>query len=342
MRLLLAIYILMVASDSAFAAESECGPYLDSSSYRQGQHLTFDPAMVAMSRKPEPGSLEDRHPGVGKEIIRIMYGELSYFKWTHISPMQKSDAIKLYDKLSAVEDSIRAIPKKFSLSEEDAERFRIMSDYVTKIHKEESKNVSSFTRTSEHLEVIESMTVNIQAALMELVASVLLDGKKFLFHVHVTDHYLGFKPNGRRILHLHHTNNREIDLIIQRRDGTDLWVEAKNNAISWTIEEFNAWCKENNCAPETDIKSIEEEFWKRRYKYFSIKGIDQAKRQVAARKFVGQEDKVKILLISKYGIPEDYRNELKALGIETWPLFIDTKPFQDELFRHLVPLKDSK
>gem|GEM_PF-6616960 len=70
-------FVLLTLTHSVFlfASGQNCKKAALSESYRLGNHFSIDPTVAISTRRPEAGSLEDRHPGVvmtlpGKNVDR--------------------------------------------------------------------------------------------------------------------------------------------------------------------------------------------------------------------------------------------------------------------------------
>lgn len=322
-------------------ATGTCESFVSKDDYRDGQHLTYEKDLFAASRKPEAGSLEDRHPGLVKKIVSVMYGELPYVRWNFISPMTPAEAQEFYRRFDPIESALLKISEEMKLTGKDKKLFSDMAEEIHKLRIAMLKDVSAFSPTSEHLSRLEKISGYIQSSLQELIVACLLAGEEFFFHRKLIDHYHGGLPAGiqrhaRRTRDQLNPYNTEIDLIIKRRNGRDLWVEVKNNMVPWSVEDYLSWCKVNQCTSEIDIAHLEKEAERRREKYFLQGLLAQAKAQVESRDFIRYQDKADILFVTKHVTTKEAFEKLKDMGIASWPLFFDPQPFREDLFRAIT------
>lgn len=308
--------------------------------YRIGNEAVFSPGLTASSRRPEIGSLEHSNPGITKAINYIMYGIIPHFSWTHARPMHISEVNEILMKIHRIEQELLKIPNRFQLSKSQAERFIQVSQNISRVRQYGAQELGDHTPTSIKIEKIVSMLSELHSSLQGLLVSTLLSGKNFYFEVYANQIHpenngdiIKTQPGRERAKKI---KAREIDIVIERMDGSFLWVEIKNNSIPWEQKDFETWCRANNCSAQIDLHSLHANSTTRSQYLVSNLVDHQLPGQIKYRTQMGLSDRVKILLVTKY--PDNnpaFVEQLNQLGVEMWPLFSDPSPFLDSFFKSI-------
>lgn len=309
---------------------------IDHFNYRSGNEATFSSTITSSSRRPEVGSLEYTKPGIAKAVNTIMYGILPYFSWTHARPIEASEINAVLLKVYRVEQELLKIPERFQLSEQEAARFIQVSRLISQIRQYETPGLGDFIPTSTKIEKLVSMLAEMQSSLQGLLVSTLISGKNMYFetqamrvHGEVRKPGLGKGPSNK-------VKDREIDLIVEKEDGTFLWVEIKNNSLPWKTKEFEEWCRTHLCSPQIDVRSLYREATARLQLVEDNLTQQQLPGQIKLRAQMSLNDKVKILVVLKY--PDNnpaFIEKMSQLGVEMWSIFSDISPFLDPFFNSI-------
>lgn len=318
-----------------FAAEEGCGGLLSSDDYIEGNQLVLEPKLTVFSRKAEFESLEFRKPGIGKSIIQVMYGRMPYFRWAHARPLTDKDAFELYEVFQKIISDLEEIPNKFNLEELDRDRFSAMREIIEEYIHDSMRAYNSFSRTSEKISSFTTLLTMIQSALLELLISTLIDGKKFWFHHDALEFYKGPRqtPSGKV---KKHKGDHEIDIIVGRNDGRYLWVEVKNNAIGWSLSDYAEWLGTVSSQLPSNILDFHGSHERSRTFLMNGKMLDQMKAQSELKRQLSRDHLIKIILVSKNPIPTTLHEQLNRLGIQSWPIHLSARPFYPLLFQEIA------
>jgi len=299
----------------------------------------MDASLSVESRKPEAGSLEDRHPGVARAIVTVMNGRYPYFRWAHAHTMSDSDATVILREIQHMAVDLRTVASRFNLDTEGLSRINTVASLIEDEIEAVRQRYDPFAPTSAKIVAFTYLVSQIQTNLFELLVSSFLSGERFWFHQQILEFYLGPRttPTGRRIRHKH---EHEVDIIVQRHDGKHLWVEIKNNAMEWTLENYAAWaCCQVAQLPDNLIAIHNESERSRRYG-INHSVVQQMSLQVQTRKLLdgssGGIGGIDILLVSKYPLPPDIYDSLIDLGVQSWPLFLSPQAFLPQFFQAIT------
>lgn len=335
-----AVLILVGVHAPATFASSGCEVLLSKQDYRLGQHVNLDVSTPpVLSRKPEGNSLEDRYPGIAKEIIKVAYGRMPFFRWTKLYPMTDVEAQNTFEQFLFVTDEISEIPSRFKLSRDDSSRFVEMVTLLRNALRLATKHYNPFAPMADKISGFFKYSQFQQSSLFELVISTLIDGEEFYFHRDVLKQYRGERVTTSGHVK-RHSNEREIDIIIRRRDKRELWVEFKNLAMPWALEDYADWSGKLVSDLPRNLVSFQIENEKsRRWGEKTI--VEQLSQQILTRRHLAKDSSVDILLISKLPLPSDLYQKIQQTGVDAWSLFYSSQAFLPQYFdsisKQIVP-----
>jgi hypothetical protein len=312
-------------------ATPNCEALLARESYREGSQITLDAGRSILSRKPEVGSLEARSPGVARAIVAVMNGRMPFFRWPHARSMTDADAAGIIEEFRKVGDDLSSVPEKFNLNSSDRDRFDSVAGIIRYQIQSAINNYSSFSLTSDKINEFTPLASQIQTSLFELLVSTFIDGEKFWFHQNVVQFYRGQRvtASGRK---KSHKGEHEIDIVVRRRDGKELWVEVKNNAMEWTLDDYAAWVG----VPSSQLSGNVIEFHRsyERSRTFGMNGsiLEQLKNQLRTRDNLGKNASVDLMLVSKFPVSAEQHVAMTEMRIETWPIYFSAKAFLPKYF----------
>lgn len=316
----------------ARAAVPNCAHLLSLNDYREGNQIVLDPGVSVLSRKPEAGSLEDRKPGVAKAIVAVMNGRMPFFRWPHARAMTDVDAAEIVAEFQRVRDDLDSVPAQFKLDPSDRDRFESMSEIIQDQIQSVTQNYSSFSLTSDKINSFTVLAARIQASLFELFVSTYIDGEKFWFHQDALKFYRGQRmtPSGRLRTH---RGEHEIDIVVRRRDGKELWIEVKNNAMEWTLEDYATWAQTLPSRLSENAREFHQSYERSRTYGMNGSILDQVKNQLRTRENLGKIAAVDLMLVSKFPISAEQHVALTDLGIQTWPIYFSAQAFLPQYFQ---------
>ncbi len=327
----LSMLVTLCLGAIAHAASLNCEALLARTDYREGNQITLDPGLSVLSRRPESGSLENRYPGVAKAIVAVMNGRMPYFRWAHARPLTDVDAVEIISEFRQVSHDIKSVSATFNLNSYDKDRFNSVTGTIQEQIQAAIKNYSSFALTSDKINTFTGLALQIQASLFELFVSTFIDGEKFWFHQNVLEFYRGpnVKSSGRI---KRHKGEHEIDIVIRRRNGKEMWVEVKNNAMDWTVEDYASWA---GILP-SQLSDNMLQFFKSydRSRSFGMNGsiLDQLRVQLQTREDLNKNRSVELMLISKFPISAEQHIALTNLGVQSWSIYFSSQAFLPQYF----------
>lgn len=329
--LFISTLIICTVSPAWATPLSPCEGHLIPANYRMGKQLVLDPDVSVLSLEPERLSLEDRHPGIARKIFAVMNGRMPFFRWPHAHPMGDEDSSKIFNDLYQVTQDLRAVGVQFRLSAEDQARFVDVSSSLAALVQNFAQKHDPFLLTSQKIGYLSDLIRRMQSALFDLMVSAFFDGERFWFHQSAADFYLG--PRVMQSGRIKGRNgDHEIDLIIQRRNGRHLWVEAKNNSMDWSLEDYARWQGIAVSALPFNIREFHQDYMYSRSFGSTQQVIVQLESQSALAQRIGRGETTDILLFSKYPFPASLQTEIQRLGIATRALFPSNQAFLPQYF----------
>ncbi|MGZ3723512.1 MAG: hypothetical protein ACXVA9_11305 [Bdellovibrionales bacterium] len=257
---------------------------------------------------------------------------MPYFRWPHARVMTDEDAAEVIAEIRKVGDDLKSVPAKFALNSSDQDRFDSVAGIIEEQIQAALQNYSSFSLTSDKINNFTGLASQIQTALFELFVSTFIDGEKFWFHQDILKFYQGpnIKPSGRI---KRYKGEHEIDIIVRRRDGRDLWVEVKNNAMEWTVEDYASWAGVPMAQLPANVLQFHRSYEQSRAYGMNGAILEQLKVQIQTRENLAKSASVDLMLVSKFPISADQHIAVTGLGIQSWPIYFSAQAFLPQYFR---------
>ncbi len=333
-RLITCLYVSssLWCGSFAFATSPNCEDLLSREAYREGSQIVLDPSLSVLSRTPEASSLEARKPGVAKAIIAVMNGRIPFFRWPHARAMTDVDAEEIVAEFRGVTDDLKSVPEHFELDASDRDRFEMIAEIIQEQIRLALESYGSFSLTSTKITNFTALAAQIQSSLFELLVSTFIDGEKFWFRQDVLKFYRGQRvtPSGRI---KSHKGEHEIDIIVRRRDGNERWIEVKNNAMEWTLDDYAAWAGVPSSRLSGNLLEFHRSYKRSRTSGMNGSIVEQLKNQLGTRDALGKSAFVELMLISKFPISGAEHIALTDLWIQTWPIYFSAQSFLPQYFQ---------
>lgn len=192
-----------------------CENYVNSTEYTESKVFMGRDEPTRLSLTPEPGSIEDLHPGTVYRLVEARLSLLEFVKSLPPPETWNSDTVmpammKLALDVSEIADSVH-----------DHRMQMIAADFVSYL----KQRTDSF-HTQEHHRDIEQQLIMVAAGAWEMIIACLFNGEKIYLNRMTSELYQAeftkVAQKDRDVI------NREIDIAIQKTDGTWRWIEVKD------------------------------------------------------------------------------------------------------------------
>lgn len=164
---------------------------------------------------------------------------IPFFRWAEARPFTDVDAIRIFSLLNNMTRDLTERINSFKLEPEYSSQIESFVSTVEQTLTLQGSRYDPFALTSTQINFFEGTVKRFQSAYFGFLVSAFFQGKKFWYEQNVLNFYKGpvLTRKGtvsRRI----HDDEHEIDIIIRKMDGRDLWIEVKNNNFDWSLEEY--------------------------------------------------------------------------------------------------------
>lgn len=193
--------------------------------YKLSTHLNIEIVEPVLSLSPETGSIEQKHPGISKAIFTAFI-RIGYFRFVDARPIHKTD-VEFF--VNSYLRTIRELQKyciQFHLTNTECDLLQQAIDYIKSRLNIVTSSYNYFVPTSYMIGLMESEAKMMTSIFTQLIVAFHFAGDKHYLNVKLADIYpekfVRFsKPQKRKY-------NIEIDVLIQRKAQSDLWIEVKN------------------------------------------------------------------------------------------------------------------
>lgn len=282
--------------------------------------MSVDEDVALLSRRPEAGGLEERKPGIARAVVEVMYARLPFFRWPHARAMTDGEALEIFTEITLVQRDLASLINRFELTAADAERFIIVEGLLDDLLSSAQRNFNFFAPMSDKINLFAGLVQHSQAVLFELCVSTLFEAERIWFHEKLVTFYQGprFTPYGKLIPY---KVDPEIDLVIRRKDGRDLWVEVKNNAITWTPADFAEWAGVTVDQLPQNLLDFQRDQERSRAFGMSQALLEQSRYQLQTQSELKSQVTADLLVVTRAPLPDELHAALRTMGVATWPLY---------------------
>lgn len=194
-----------------------CENYVSSPAYAESRVFMGDDEPTRLSLKPEPGSIEDLYPGTIYRLIDARLRLLEFIKSLPPPETWNSETVMpaLLDLALRTSQIADSVP--------DHRMQMIAADFVSYL----KQRTDSF-HIQEHHRDIEVQLTMVAASAWEMIIACLFNGEKFYLNRMASQLQQGEFTKMNVPSKEKDGFNREIDIAIQKEDGTWRWIEVKD------------------------------------------------------------------------------------------------------------------